>query len=259
MYELSAPREAHPEGESKLTPAEVAAVTEDVLSTGGLALDLHGRRLHVEWDPHAPVTALCQLVYFSFRQFLATAGLFAGWAANCPLRYNSPNALSVTDVLGTWSLAVLAGNQRYAHVTALRGDTINPQGLGMSRVPSEDALRRAFEGEEPEPLERWQRRHRLRSVEPVLSKPWICDVDVSIKTVYGEQEGADRGHNSQTPERPAHAYHTFFILRLALDVGSLRAQAGSQSGGQPRSVELVGGVGAVFGAWWCCGKRNSLG
>jgi hypothetical protein len=218
MLELSAPHEAHPEGESKLTPVEVSAVTEVVLRTDRLALDLHGRRLHVEWDPHAPVTPLSQLLYFS--QFLATAGLFVDWAADCPLRYSSPNAPSRTDVLGTWTLAVLAGNRRYAHVTALRGDTINPAGLGMSRVLSEDALRRAFEGEEPEPLERWQRRHLLRSVEPVLSEPWICDVDVSIKTVYGEQEGAERGYNPHKPGRPAHAYHTFFIsrLRLALDV-----------------------------------------
>lgn len=155
MLELSAPHEAHPEGESKLTPVEVSAVTEVVLRTDRLALDLHGRRLHVEWDPHAPVTPLGQLLYFS--QFLATAGLFVDWAADCPLRYSSPNAPSRTDVLGTWTLAVLAGNRRYAHVTALRGDTINPAGLGMSRVLSEDALRRAFEGEEPEPLERWQR------------------------------------------------------------------------------------------------------
>lgn len=54
----------------------------------------------------------------------------------------------------------------------------------------------------------------------MLSEPWICDVDVSIKTVYGEQEGAERGYNPHKPGRPAHAYHTFFIsrLRLALDV-----------------------------------------
>ena len=131
--------------------------------------------------------------------------------ADCPLRYSSPNAPSLTDVLGTGVLAVLAGSRRYAHVTALRGDTINPQGLGMSRVLSEDALRRAFEGEEPEPLELWQRRHLFKSVEPVLNEPWICDVDVTIKTLYGQQEGAEVGYNPHKRGRPAHAYHTFFV------------------------------------------------
>jgi hypothetical protein len=90
----------------------------------------------------------------------------------------------------------------------------------MSRVLSEDALRRAFADEEPEPLESWQRKHLFKSVEPVLKEPWICDVDVTIKTIYGHQEGAEVGYNPHKPGRPAHAYHTFFIsrLRLALDV-----------------------------------------
>jgi hypothetical protein len=174
--------------------------------------------MYVEWDPYAPVTPLGQLVYFS--QFLATAGLFSGWVADCPLRYTSPNAPSLTDVLGTVILAVLAGNRRYAHVTALRGDQVNPKGLGMSRVLSEDSIRRAFAQEEPHALETWQCQHLLSSVQPVLQEPWICDVDVTIKPIYGQQEGAQIGHNPHKPGRPAHAYHTFFIsrLRLALDV-----------------------------------------
>lgn len=99
------------------------------------------------------MTPVGQLVYFS--QFLATGGVYRQSVADCPLRYTSPNAPKVGDVLGTLTLAILAGSKRYAHVTALRGDTINAQGLGMSRVLSEDALRRAFKGEAPEPLEAW--------------------------------------------------------------------------------------------------------
>lgn len=215
MFEISAGKDPHPSGERKTLPGGVA---EQVLKTNRLAVDLHGRRVYVEWDPYAPVTPLGQLVYFS--QFLATAGLFSEWVADCPLSYTSPNSPSLTDVLGTATLAILAGSKRYAHVTALRGDTINPAGLGMSRVLSEDALRRAFAEEEPQPLEIWQRNHLLKSVGPVLKEPWICDVDVTIKTVYGHQEGAEVGYNPHKPGRPAHAYHTFFIsrLRLALDV-----------------------------------------
>lgn len=188
------------------------------LQTTRVPLDLHGRRIYVEWDPHAPVTPLGQLVYFS--QFLAAAGLFANWVADCPLHYTSPNAPELTDVLGTVLLSVLAGHRRYAHVTALRGDTVNPQGLGMSRVMSEDAVRRAFQDEPAAPLAVWQTQHLWRCVEPVLREPWICDLDVTIKTLYGRQEGGEVGYNPHKPGRLAHAYHTFFIsrLRLALDV-----------------------------------------
>jgi len=212
-----APIGDHPQGErnsSVVWPSQASAALE----ARRVPLDVHGKRIYVEWDPHASVTPLGQLVYFS--QFLASAGLFGKWVGDCPRKYNSPNAPSLNDLLGTIALSVLAGNRRYSHVTALRGDTINPQGLGMSRVLSEDAVRRAFAGEQAQPLERWQREHLLRSVEPVLQEPWICDIDVTIKTVYGRQEGAQVGYNPHKAGRAAHAYHTFFIsrLRLALDV-----------------------------------------
>jgi len=135
--------------------------------------------------------------------------LETGWAT-VPFDM-SPNAPSLNDLLGTITLSILAGNRRYAHVTALRGDTVNPQGLGMSRVLSEDAVRRAFAEEEAGPLESWQREHLWRSVEPALKAPWICDIDVTVKTIYGQQEGAEVGYNPHKPGRPAHAYHTFLF------------------------------------------------
>jgi hypothetical protein len=46
--------------------------------------------------------------------------------------------------LGTTVLSILSGHQRYAHISALRGDTINPPLLGMSEVVSEDSVRRNF-------------------------------------------------------------------------------------------------------------------
>ena len=54
----------------------------------------------------------------------------------------------------------------------------------------------------------------------MLREPWICDEDVTIKTLYGKQEGAEVGYNPHKRGRPAHAYHSFFIarLRLSLDV-----------------------------------------
>ncbi len=67
---------------------------------------------------------------------------------------------------------------------------------------------------------RVERKHLWRSVEPVLGEPWIWDLDVTSKTVYGRQQGAEVGYNPRKPGRLAHAYHTFFIsrLRLVLDV-----------------------------------------
>jgi hypothetical protein len=124
----------HPEGEPN---KELATITQQVMAAA-LPVDTMGQRFHVEWDPLVPVTPMGQLVFFS--QFLATSGLYAKWVSACPLRYTSPNAPTVADVLGTSVLAILGGANRYAHVTALRGDQVNPPGLGMDKVVSEDSL-----------------------------------------------------------------------------------------------------------------------
>ncbi len=183
-----------------------------------LAVDTIGRRVHVEWDPTAPVTPFGQLVFFC--QFLATAGLYSEWVRQCPLRYASPNAPAVRDVLGTAVLSILSGASRYAHVTALRGDRVNPPGLGMEKVVSEDSLRRAFKEVDACPIAQWQTQSLLATYSPALEEPWIADLDVTVKPIYGHQEGAEVGYNPHKPGRPSHAYHTVFLrtLRVALDV-----------------------------------------
>ena len=109
---------------------------------GPVAVDTFGGRVHVEWDPQAAVTPLGQVPFFT--EFLQVSGLFDPGVASCPLVLTSPNAPSPRDVLGTALLSILAGHQRYAHISALRGDTINPPLLGRRAVVSEDWVRRNF-------------------------------------------------------------------------------------------------------------------
>jgi len=56
--------------------------------------------------------------------------------------------------------------------------------------------------------------------EPLLTAPYILDLDPTVKVMYGQQEGAEIGYNPQKPGRPSQSYHTYFIgnLRLVLDV-----------------------------------------
>ncbi|MSU84192.1 MAG: hypothetical protein EXS21_03635 [Pedosphaera sp.] len=92
----------------------------EVEAEDALAVDIHRRRLHVEWDSASPVTPLGQLVFFS--QFLATGGLFSHWVERCPLRFSSPNAPTLANLLGTITLSVLAGQFRYAHIAGQFSD-----------------------------------------------------------------------------------------------------------------------------------------
>ncbi len=114
----------HPEGEQELVV--VGGPNQ------GSTVDTFGGMIHVKWDETAAVTPFGQLAFFI--EFLKTAGLWDGWVNDCPVTYESPNAPSKADVLGTILLSVLAGHRRYAHITALRFDGVNLQLLGMSRV-----------------------------------------------------------------------------------------------------------------------------
>ena len=53
-----------------------------------------------------------------------------------------------------------------------------------------------------------------------LDRPWVLDIDASIKPLYGRQEGAELGYNPRKSGRPSHVLHTFWVgnLRLVLDV-----------------------------------------
>jgi hypothetical protein len=139
------------------------------------------------------VTPLGQLPFFI--EYLKQGGLFDGWVADCPLLFTSPNAPRKRDVLGTVLLSVLAGHRRYAHVTALRCDAANPPLLGMSKVASEDALRRALAKIDEGTGMEWLQGHLDYCVRPLLEEPWVLDVDATIKPLYGHQEGAVVGYN----------------------------------------------------------------
>jgi hypothetical protein len=99
--------------------------------------------MHVRWDESAPTTAHGHLVFFA--EFLVATDVFERWVSSCPLEYRSGNAPDKRDMLGTLMLGLLAGHRRYAHITALRGDVLAAQTLGMNKVVSQDALRRALE------------------------------------------------------------------------------------------------------------------
>ena len=203
-------RGVHPAGEQPL------------IAGGGpplaVVVDSFAGAVRVEWDQRAAFTPLGQLPFFI--DFLKTAGLFEAFVADCPLNYRSPNAPQTRDVLGTAMLSMLAGHKRYSHIAALRGDGVLPELLDMRRIVSEDAVRRAFAAIDEEAGAGWLRGHLDHCVEPLLSEPWILDVDTTVKPLYGRQEGAVVGYNPRKPGRPSHCYHTYSMAgtRLVFDV-----------------------------------------
>jgi len=212
----------HQKGETiKVSSKKNDLLSEDVK----LSVDTFGGKVHVEWDPQAAVTPLGQLPFFI--EFLKLGNLFDSWVEDCPLKPTGPNASPSRDILGTLLLAVLAGHTRYAHITALRCDGVNPGLLDIKKIVSEDTMRRAFLEVEEEPAILWLQKHLNKCYSPLLSVPWILDVDTTIKTLYGKQEGAVVGYNPKKPGRPSHTYHTYSIANLRL-ILEIEVQPGNQ-------------------------------
>lgn len=205
-----------------------------------LRVQTPGGVFEVQWSSQGKATAMGQLAFFA--EFLQASGLFENWLQSCPLRYTSPNAPEVVDVLGTWLLGILAGQDRYAHIGALRSDGVAPEVLGMGKIIGDDSLRRALGAIAPAPkvkhsaeeraaqqaqalkAEQWMQAQLRHSIAQATKTGWVLDCDTTVKVLYGHQDGAVVSYNPQKPGRPSHIIHTYWIgnLRLVLDA-QLRA------------------------------------
>ena len=249
-------------GRKTLVKAVDSAVQEMEQEAEEMRVSTPGGRFHVRWDEGGSATALGQLAFFA--EFLEVSGLFGRWKESCPLAYTSPNAPEKVDVLGTWLLSILDGQWRYAHVTALRGDQVVPQILGMKKIISDESLRRALahlapeQGKRCSDEEREARRAQLarsiawmdavlaESTREALRTPWILDVDTSVKLLYGHQAGAEVGYNPSKPGRPSHTLHTYWVgnLRLVLDVEVQGGKAHAGKHSLPHLRRLLDGLAA---------------
>jgi len=210
MKTVPSSKHVHPQGDSLSQAFSI--------SSAPIPVDTYGGRVHVAWDPQAAVIPLGQVPFFI--EFLKTADLFAPWVRDCPLTYHSPNAPPSIAVLGTLFLSILSGHHRYAHRTTIRTDGVNPALLGMRKGCSEDSVAEPWGPSTRSPAPRGCRRISCGVMSPYSPTPWSLDVDVTVKPLYGHQEGAEVGYNRHKPGRPSHTYHTYFIgnLRVALDV-----------------------------------------
>ncbi len=225
------PKPIHPKGEQTELSQQMQPTSIDV--------DTFEGKIQVEWEPGASVTPMGQLAFFI--QFLKTGHRFEPWVEDCPLVYASNNAPKKVDVLGSYLLSILSGHKRYAHITTLIGDGVNAKLLGMKKVVSDDSARRALlKIDEDEGVE-WLQYHLQQTWEPLLSLPWIMDIDVTIKTIYGHQEGAVKGYNPHKRGRPSHTYHSYMMagLKLILDVEVRPGNQGNSAHSLPGLIQLL--------------------
>jgi hypothetical protein len=153
------PKDLHPVGEAVL-------VKKRSLSTA-IEIETFARKVNVEWEPTAAVTPIGQLPLFI--DLLKLAHRFNPWVEACPLHYLSKNAPRKIYGLGSLLLSILSGHNRYAHITALRRDSVDTKLLGMSKVISDDSASNALKRVDETAAIQWLQ-HPLQSCyEPLLS------------------------------------------------------------------------------------------
>jgi hypothetical protein len=179
--------------------------------SNGISADTFGGKIHIEWDPDAEVTPIGQLPFFI--EYLKLGNLFEPWVDACPLTYASNNAPEKVDVLGSFLLSILAGHNRYAHMTSLLSDRVNAKLLGMNKVVSDDSDRRASKKIDEAQGVHWLQQQLHHCFDPLLQEDWILDCDTTVKPLYGHQQGAEIGYNPHKPGRPSHTYHTLANIR----------------------------------------------
>ncbi len=208
--------EDHPMGEEKFQLSAIAKAAQTTVAmqsqqNGSLRVVTPGGVLHVRWDENASASALGQLAFFA--EFLDVSGLFQRWVESYPLLYTSPNAPEIRDVLGTWLLSILDGQRRYAHINGLRGDEVASHILAMTRIISDESLRRALKALAPSVGDNCTEEERIirqaqldkaiawmdaalkESTIEALDTDWILDVDTTVKLLFGNQDGAEIGYN----------------------------------------------------------------
>lgn len=201
-----------------------------------------GGRMKLRWDRRVEMSTNAHHVLFS--AFLRLGGLFDRLVESAPLDYTSPNRPEKRDVIGTAVLGILDGAKRFRHFDSLTGDSVSAEAFGMKKLMSCDSVRRGMQKMDAKKGLVWVWRENLRCVAPILPEDYVLDLDPTVKTLYGHQEGAVVGYNPHKPGHPGQCLHTMCIaaLRMAVGVVVLPGDETAGTGSVPMLSTFLGGM-----------------
>jgi hypothetical protein len=143
---------------------------------------------------------------------LERSGEWATFLKGAPLAGQGNSATTTADLLKTLLACVLAGGNRFRHAEHLKRDRLLAQLLG-AKLCGEDALCRGLGRMSRNGGGDWANKHLLTMNIALLKETryWVMDLDTTIKTLYGHQEGAELGYNPHKRGHRGHAIHTVSI------------------------------------------------
>ena len=112
-------------------------------------------------------------------------------------------------------------------------------------------MRRGFDKIEEQAGLDWLQGHLDYTTRPLLSEPWILDIDTTVKPLYGHQEGAVVSYNPNKRGRPSHSYHCYMManLRLVLAAEVAPGNQHTSKHSSPRLWALLDGLAGGLRPW----------
>jgi hypothetical protein len=132
-------------------------------------------------------------------------------------------------ILESFICSIWCGATRFIHTEQIRSDRALSKIFGWKNVPAQDAYKRFFG--------KFSQTDNLRTadyffrwlIESYQYDNFTLDIDSSVLTRYGSQEGAKRGYNPQKRGRPSHHPLVAFVndLRLVTNLWLRSGDTGS--------------------------------
>lgn len=135
---------------------------------------------------------------------------------------------STSDILLSAITGVTARVDRFYHLNVVRNDAGLTKALGLDQLPKESNLRRQLTKASSIEVERMRRliSSNLGKANQTDKTVEIgLDIDSTVTTVYGKQEGAEVGYNPTKKGRPSYSVKTAFTANNE-DCANLRLDGG---------------------------------
>ena len=139
---------------------------------------------------------------------------------------------STSDILLSAITGITVGVDRLYHLNAIRDDAALRKALGLDQLPEESNLRRQLTQASSKEVERMRKvisENLAKANQTEQSVEIGLDIDSTIATVYGKQEGAEVGYNPTKKGRPSYSIKTAFIANNG-DCVNLRLDGGKSHG-----------------------------
>jgi len=142
---------------------------------------------------------------------------------------------STSDILLSAITGITVGIDRLYHLNAIRDDAALTKALGLDQLPEESNLRRQLTQASNKEVERIRQvisKNLTKANQTDKTVEIGLDIDSTVATVYGKQEGAEVGYNPKKRGRPSYSIKTAFIanngdcVNLRLDGGKSHSKKG---------------------------------